>query len=44
MDNSGLWHEVDFESNGIEYFIPGEAHWMDNAAARVDAPVTPVGD
>jgi nucleotide sugar dehydrogenase len=29
LDNAGLWRGVDFASHGIEYYVPGQAHWLD---------------
>ena len=29
LDNASLWQEADFESQGIEYFAPGQARWLD---------------
>ncbi|MCI0790280.1 MAG: nucleotide sugar dehydrogenase [Chloroflexi bacterium] len=45
LDNSGFWKEVDFDSKGIEYFVPGNAHWMNGVGSETASlPTAPVGD
>ena len=30
LDNSGMWHDVDFAGNGIEYHVAGDAQWLNS--------------
>lgn len=32
LDNAGIWRDVGFAAQGIEYYVPGEAGWMDGSA------------